>query len=435
MSPAEVPDAAQVLGPGPVALPAPGAADDLLGQLAHLDVAREELHVVKEELRIQQEQNETLLARHESYRRRHGHLAWVVPTGLAVTDANGKLLDANPALATELGVPLSWLHDEPLSLYLAPDDVRPFRAALSALVAGRSAEERLSVALRPRQGDHRRVDLFAFMEAPAPGDTDVRVQWVLTPRSAEAGQAAAAIGDDRSSSFVGLAAAFAELTALPVEEPDRQRLLGRMATLVQSAVPGADWVSITLGSPLAPQRLGTDSAEAQVFDGWQLRAQEGPCLDAHATGTVVVASDVTADDRWPALGRLAAGGAVRSVLALPVRDGSAGEGVLNLYSGRPGGFDSANQRIGELAAAAVVGVLQNVTEREALRSLAANLEKALSSRALIDQAKGVLMARAGIDADEAFARLVALSSRLNVKVRDLARLVVDGDNEVVRAVS
>ncbi|MFM9735972.1 ANTAR domain-containing protein, partial [Streptomyces niveiscabiei] len=78
----------------------------------------------------------------------------------------------------------------------------------------------------------------------------------------------------------------------------------------------------------------------------------------------------------------------------------------------------------------VTGVLHNVAEREALHALARNLEVALTSRAVIDQAKGILMARLGVDADEAFARLVTLSSRRNVKVRDLARLVVEGDTDL-----
>jgi GAF domain-containing protein len=271
------------------------------------------------------------------------------------------------------------------------------------------------------------------------------VQWVLAPADDGAGrdpaQHAPSLPPDRAaraavedaSDVEGLAASFAQLSALPVQETDRQRLLGRMATLVRSAVPGADWVSITLGSPQDPQRLGSDSAEAQDFDGRQLRVQEGPCWLAHATGRPVVCSDVLADDRWPRLREIARDAAVRSVLAVPVRDGGEGTGVINLYGGRPDAFGPANRRIGELAAAAVTGVLQNVAEREALRSLAANLERALTSRAVIDQAKGVLMARLGVDADEAFARLVTLSSRLNVKVRDLARLVVEGDADLLVA--
>jgi len=192
-------------------------------------------------------------------------------------------------------------------------------------------------------------------------------------------------------------------------------------------------VSITLGSPLEPQRLGSDSPEAQDLDGLQLRVQEGPCWDAYRTGLAVSCLDVRSDDRWPRLRGLLSDAAVRAVLAVPVHEDGETTGVLNIYSARPAAFGTANRRIGEFAAAAVAGVLQNVSEREALTSLANNLERALTSRAVIDQAKGVLMARLGVDADESFARLVALSSRLNVKVRDLARLVVEGDGDLVIA--
>jgi len=67
-----------------------------------------------------------------------------------------------------------------------------------------------------------------------------------------------------------------------------------------------------------------------------------------------------------------------------------------------------------------------VHAKSELQLVAAQLREALTSRATIDQAKGVLMARLGVSADEAFARLIALSNQLNVKLRDLAQLVVDG---------
>jgi AmiR/NasT family two-component response regulator len=85
----------------------------------------------------------------------------------------------------------------------------------------------------------------------------------------------------------------------------------------------------------------------------------------------------------------------------------------------------------ELAAVAVAGILQNVAERESMQALADNLERALTSRAVIDQAKGMVMARLGVGADDAFARLVTLSSRLNVKLRDLAGLIVEGHVDAV----
>jgi GAF domain-containing protein len=158
---------------------------------------------------------------------------------------------------------------------------------------------------------------------------------------------------------------------------------------------------------------------------------EGPCWDAYRTGTVVITDDVTTDGRWPALAPLAQRSRVRSVIAVPVREGGETTGAVNVYSGRTAAFGQAGRRIAELAAAAVTGILQTVAEREAMQALAANLERALSSRAVIDQAKGMVMARLGIDADEAFARLVKLSSHLNVKLRDLAALIVEGHVDAV----
>jgi hypothetical protein len=124
---------------------------------------------------------------------------------------------------------------------------------------------------------------------------------------------------------------------------------------------------------------------------------------------------------------------VRSVLSLPVLEGGQSTGVLNVYAGRPDAFGSGGRRLGEVVAAAVTGVLQRIAEREALKDLVTNLETALTSRAVIDQAKGILMARLGVDAEQAFARLVTLSSRLNVKLRDLAHLVVEGRADQVIA--
>ena len=426
---------------------APASVDEIMALLAGLDVQDEELQVVSEELRVQQEQMATLLSRHEAELRWRGHLAALVPLGLALTDGNGKLLEVNPALAGAVGVSFTRLHGKPLSVFLAPEDALAFRTALRSLSAPGGSEQRLTVTLRPRGGPDRRTELFGFTESTGVPPSSARVQWVLAPEDhdavggVEAEPPAAAPdpaplhgdADDDVSDVMGLAASFAQLSALPVEEPDRQRMLSRMAVLVRSAVPGADWVSITLGSPTDPQWLGSDSVEAQDFDGRQVRVQEGPCWEAHTTGQPVICADVTTDLRWPRLQAIADEAAVRSVLAIPVREAGESTGVVNVYAGRSHAFGTANRRIGELAAAAVTGVLHSVAEREALRSLAANLERALTSRAVIDQAKGILMAHLAVDADEAFARLVALSSRLNTKVRDLARLVVEGDTDLITA--
>ncbi len=222
-----------------------------------------------------------------------------------------------------------------------------------------------------------------------------------------------------------LAEALVQLAGLPAAT-DQRRVLSDVAVLLRRAVRPAAGASVTVGSPLEPTRLGSDSAGAQALDGLQLQAQEGPSPDAYRIGAAVSTPDVTTDPRWPALARLVAGtSAIRGVLAVPI-DAAAPTGVLTLYSSESHGLGPASRRAAELMAAAVTGVLKNLAERESLQALAANLERALSSRAVIDQAKGILMARLGVDADGAFAQLVTASNRLNVKLRALAQLVVEG---------
>jgi GAF domain-containing protein len=293
------------------------------------------------------------------------------------------------------------------------------------------------VQVRGRGEQAGAAELFGFADLTAPLDSEARIQWVLVPQPLSPPEGSdAPDGGPTDASPLGLAAALAELSTLPLEDDDRQQLLGRIAVLARGAVPSADWVSLTVGSPAEPQLLASDSAEAQEFDGVQMRAQEGPCWEAFATGTTVLTGDVTVDPRWPALTRLTGGGSVRSVLALPVLEGGKSTGVLNVYAGGTDAFGTGGRRLGEVVAAAVTGLLQRIAEREALKRLVANLETALTSRAVIDQAKGMLMARLDVDADEAFTRLARLSSRLNVKLRDLARLLVEGHaDQVIAALS
>ncbi len=412
--------------PGGATRPTPPAP--ALDTLAELQVAHEELAVAEEEVRVQQELIETLLSRYASERRWRSQLSGLVPVALAQTDGAGKLVDANPALALELQVPLPRLAGKPLSVYLHPEDVLPFSAAVRALSTGAADQQRLPVTLRTRRHGSARAELFGFPGTAAGRTSETRLQWVLVPTAEGSGGAAArpAGSCPGPADTLGLATALTELSRLPLEDDNRQRLLSRMAVLVQNAVPAATAVSITVGSPLDPQQLGSDSAVAQELDGRQLQAGQGPCWDAHVTGVALTVDDLPSDDRWPRLRSLLADSPVRSVLAVPLREGERRVGVVNVYAAEAGAFTGEDRRIAELVIAAAGGVLQSVAERESLRELAANLERALTSRATIDQAKGVLMARLGVSADDAFARLVTLSNQLNVKLRDLAQLVVDG---------
>jgi GAF domain-containing protein len=131
------------------------------------------------------------------------------------------------------------------------------------------------------------------------------------------------------------------------------------------------------------------------------------------------------EPRWPDFTNRALYEGVQSILAFPLRSSEEVFGALNLYSQQEDAFDDRSVSLGETLAARASVVLLNASRFEEATRLADQLQEALKSRAVIDQAKGVLMEREKISADEAFDRLKSLSQRSNLKVRDLATHLVE----------
>jgi AmiR/NasT family two-component response regulator len=138
--------------------------------------------------------------------------------------------------------------------------------------------------------------------------------------------------------------------------------------------------------------------------------------------------ELSSDERWPELGAAARRLEVESVLAVPIdRIGeSAGTraGVINIYAHNTHAFTDDDLRVAELFTSAAAAVIQDVHERKALRELSDQLAQALDSRAVIDQAKGILIATHRCTADQAFEMLVRLSQNRNVKLQLIARSIV-----------
>ena len=155
-------------------------------------------------------------------------------------------------------------------------------------------------------------------------------------------------------------------------------------------------------------------------DEAQYRDDAGPCLEATRSGRTVVTDDLRAEPRWPAFAEAATGRGVLSTLSLPLLAGTRVLGALNVYAGRAGAFDDAAVAFGTaFAAQAVIGI-----SYWQQASVAEQLRQAMESRAVIEQAKGVLMASTGCSADEAFDLLRKHSQTENRKVRDIAAELV-----------
>jgi GAF domain-containing protein len=152
---------------------------------------------------------------------------------------------------------------------------------------------------------------------------------------------------------------------------------------------------------------------------------EGPSTAARLNNGRVVVTDVLSEARWPRYAPLAARWGVRSVLTVPVRVEPALL-VVGLYSVRPGAFSpQAAQALADMLTEQVGVAMANLWDFEEARTDAAQLQEALAGRSVIDQAKGIIMQTSGCTAEAAFEELRRISQHHQVKVADLARLLVE----------
>lgn len=220
-------------------------------------------------------------------------------------------------------------------------------------------------------------------------------------------------------------ASLEELAEVLDWEDDLSTLLAFVTRQVIRVLPGVDHATITLVSDHHADTVTSTSEHATALDDVQSQAQRGPCLVAARTRKVVRLDIDNATARWPEFADVARAAGVRSFLSAPLRIDDGRSGAINCYSWQRDGFDSVDEHVFDLYIAAVETALRGYRRYERARELATQLQHALESRAVIDQAKGILMVIRNVDADEAFTLLVEQSQRENIKVRDLARRIVD----------
>jgi GAF domain-containing protein len=163
---------------------------------------------------------------------------------------------------------------------------------------------------------------------------------------------------------------------------------------------------------------------ASRADEMQYQTGDGPCLHAIRRGEQVLIRDVTRHDRWPRFCRQAASLGIRSCLAVPLITNGETVGALNLYSRRPFAFGTAEIRRADRFARHASGALTLALRIASCEDLNDQLRSSIVSRAIIDQALGVIMATERCPQEKAFALLRTVSQNTNVKVRDLAATIV-----------
>jgi GAF domain-containing protein len=222
----------------------------------------------------------------------------------------------------------------------------------------------------------------------------------------------------------GGAAAAAELQQLLLATDDIAEFLHELVALTVSVLPGDLFCGITLRRDNQVTTVASSDERAGQVDEIQYGHDQGPCLTSLATGEVVLIDDLAEDDRWDAYQLPALAHGVRSSLSLPLhRDGKA-IGALNIYATRPHAFGEQEQLDARRFAAEASRALALAVRMAERTEMSEHLQKALASRAVIDQALGVVMSQNRCTADEAFEMLRTISQNRNVKLRDVAGGIV-----------
>jgi len=184
---------------------------------------------------------------------------------------------------------------------------------------------------------------------------------------------------------------------------------------------------LLLADPRGELRVVAASSEAaRLLELFQLQNDQGPCLDCFATGQPVTADLGAGAQRWPRFAAAARQAGFAAVQALPMRLRDQVIGALNLFRSTPGAFDPASVRIGQaLADVATISLLHERSMRHS-DTLNEQLQTALNSRVIIEQAKGKLAERLGIDMTQAFSLLRSAARDRNLRLADLAQAFIEG---------
>jgi GAF domain-containing protein len=185
---------------------------------------------------------------------------------------------------------------------------------------------------------------------------------------------------------------------------------------------------LMLAGPDGELRVMASSSEAvHLLELFELQSHEGPCLDCYVTGHPVVSQDLSIEDgRWPRFAPEARAVGFRSVHARPMRLRGAVIGALNMFHVESGEMRPADVEAAQaFADVATIAILQHRAALEA-QTLNAHLHHALNSRIVIEQAKGMISAREGVDMEGAFAVLRNHARNHNLLLADVASAVIDG---------
>ncbi|MCU1690853.1 MAG: hypothetical protein JWN20_2781, partial [Jatrophihabitantaceae bacterium] len=207
------------------------------------------------------------------------------------------------------------------------------------------------------------------------------------PPSVGGGQGSTAVPSITS----GLSDAFGELGRIVLAEDPLESILTRVAELAKRLIPGAVETSLTLIHGRDATTAAYTGELALRLDEAQYAGDSGPCLEAARDGREVLVRDIATEPRWPSYAAVAAAAGMRSSLSMPLPVQQQVIGALNIYGEAPDSFDAQSAEVARTFAGYAAIALANAQVFAATAALAQQMKQAMESRAVIEQAKGILM--------------------------------------------
>jgi GAF domain-containing protein len=219
-------------------------------------------------------------------------------------------------------------------------------------------------------------------------------------------------------------AALTELAGLLLASDSFEGLMQQTAELAARMVPAATTCGITLAEGGRVVTVGSADALARLLDEQQYVLDEGPCLQALSTRQVVSAEDLLTEARWNGYPAEAVVHGVRSILSSPLIADQTAIGALNLYARAPHAFDEESRRDADLLARLTSTMITAALRHYDELTLTDHLRAALTSRSVIDQAMGIVIAMQHCSQQEAFDALRTVSQHRNIPLRGVAAELV-----------
>jgi GAF domain-containing protein len=228
-----------------------------------------------------------------------------------------------------------------------------------------------------------------------------------------------------------------QLSRVVLVDRTLDQVLTDVTRIAAQGIPGAEATSITLLRDEKAFTVAHHGEMALAADELQYAHGYGPCMDAGRGGVLLRVDDMRTEERWPDyVAHVVRSTPVRSSLSVPLPYQGTSIGALNNYSTQPAAFASPDSLRAGLEVAEVVAVaVANADAHHQLSEQTRNMRVAMESRAVIEQAKGVLMAQRHVDAEQAFEILREASQRYNRKLRDIALGIVESTHDGERRAS